>query len=119
MLMRCRVIFPRQHALLAGMAALFATTLYSQPAVLTFHNDNARTGQNVQETILTPANVNVSTFGRLFDIVVDGRVDAQTLYVPHLSIPSQGIHNVLYVATEHDSVYAFDADTGALLKNVS
>ncbi|MGO9272234.1 MAG: PQQ-binding-like beta-propeller repeat protein [Terriglobia bacterium] len=87
--------------------------------VLTWHNDNARTGQNLQETILTPANVSPSTFGKLFVISVDGKVDAQPLYLSALSIPGQGTHNALYVATENDGVYAFDADTGRILWHVS
>ena len=97
-----------------------ATAPPPQPAndVLTYHNDNARTGQNLKETLLTPANVNATNFGKLFVISVDGKVDAQPLYVSNLSI-SGGIHNVLVVATEHDSVYAFDADTGAKLWQVS
>jgi hypothetical protein len=86
--------------------------LPAQVSVLTWHNDNARSGQNLQETILTPANVNQSTFGRLFTIAVDGKVDAQPLYVPALTIPSKGVHNVLFVVTANDSAYAFDADTG-------
>ena len=88
------------------------------PDVLTYHNDNARTGQQLNETILTPANVNSSTFGRLFVISVDGKVDAEPLYVAGISIAG-GTHNVLVVATEHDSVYAFDADSGATLWHVS
>ena len=87
--------------------------------VLTYHNDNARSGVDSSETILTPANVNVSTFGKLGFDAVDGKVDAQPLYVAGVSIPGQGTHNVLYVATENDSVYAFDADTGAKLWQVS
>ena len=106
-------------ASLSALAALFAATLCSQPSVLTWHNDNFRTGQNLQETILTPTNVKSSTFGKLFVIGVDGKVDAQPLYVPHLTIPGQGVHNVLYVATEHNSVYGFDADTGAQLLHAS
>ena len=87
--------------------------------VLTYHNDNARSGVDSSETILTPSNVNVSTFGKLGFDTVDGKVDAQPLYVAGVSIPGQGTHNVLYVATENDSVYAFDADTGAKLWQVS
>jgi hypothetical protein len=83
--------------------------------VTTYHNDTARTGQNLTETILTPSNVNSSSFGKLFVINVDGRVDAQPLYLAQLSIPNQGTHNVLYVSTEHGSVYGFDADGGTLL----
>jgi hypothetical protein len=91
----------------------------AQPSVLTWHNDNARTGQNLQEKRLTLANVRQSTFGRLGTLTVDGKVDAQPLYVPAETIPSLGVHNVLYVATEHDSLYAFDADSLNLLIHVS
>ncbi len=101
------------------IAALFAVTLYGQPSVLTWHNDNARTGQNLQESTLTPDNVNPAMFGRLFTLTVDGKVDAQPLYVPALTIPGQGVHNVLFVVTEHDSAYAFDADTASQLWHVS
>src|SRR6266853_455676 len=86
--------------------------------VTTYHNDNARTGQNLSETILTPSNVTVATFGKLFVIPVESKVDAEPLYVSAVTFPS-GTHNALYVATEHDSVYAFDADTGAQLWKVS
>jgi hypothetical protein len=96
-----------------------AAMLQGQPSVLTWHNDNARTGQNLQEAVLTPANVNAASFQKLFVIDVDGKVDAQPLYVPALSIPGNGVHNVLYVVTEHDSAYAFDADTGSQLWQVS
>jgi hypothetical protein len=83
--------------------------------VLTYHNDVARTGQNLTETTLTTANLNPVMFGRLGFYPVDGLVDAQPLYASHLKIPGSGTHNLLVVATEHDSVYAFDADSGAIL----
>src|SRR5205807_2806425 len=86
---------------------------------LTYHNDNLRTGQNLSESILTPANVKSATFGKLRNLVVDGKVDAQPLYISGLTIPGSGTHNVVFVVTEHDSVYAFDADTGATYWHVS
>jgi hypothetical protein len=98
--------------------SLFALVVVQGQAVLTWHNDHARTGQNLQETILTPANVKSATFGKLATISVDGKVDAQPLFVPALTV-SGGVHNVLYVATEHDSLYAFDADTFVQLLHVS
>jgi hypothetical protein len=90
----------------------------SSVAVLTYHNDNARDGLNNQETVLTPGNVNSTDFGKIGFFPVDGKVDAQPLYVSSLSF-SNGTHNVLYVATEHDSVYAFDADSGTMLWHTS
>ena len=99
--------------LIALVTALLGVATGCQPpftGVLTFHNDSARDGVNSLETTLTPANVNATDFGKVFSFPVDGDVYAQPLYVPTLTIPSNGIHNVLYVATEHDSVYAFDAD---------
>jgi len=78
--------------------------------VTTYHYDNLRTGQNLNETTLTTANVNQSKFGKLGELMVDGKVDAQPLYLSNVSITGVGTKNVLYVATEHGSVYAFDTD---------
>src|SRR5271166_2449077 len=87
--------------------------------VLTYHNDIARTGQNLNETTLTTSNVTSAKFGKLGFYPVDGLVDAEPLYASNVAVPSNGTHNVLVVATEHDSVYAFDADSGATLWHVS
>lgn len=78
--------------------------------VVTYHYDNLRTGQNLQETVLTLANVNASKFGKLGVFMVDGKVDGQPLHLTNVSIPGVGTKNVLYVVTEHGSVFAFDAD---------
>jgi hypothetical protein len=78
--------------------------------VLTHHNDNSRTGANLQEVQLTTSNVNVNQFGKLFTRQVDGQIYAQPLYVSNVSIPNWGIRNIVYVATMHNVVYAFDAD---------
>jgi hypothetical protein len=86
--------------------------------VLTYKNDLSRSGQNLSETILTPANVNASGFGLLRVLPADGKVDAQPLYVSQLSVAGS-LHNVLFVATEHDTVYAFDADAGIVLWQTS
>ena len=86
--------------------------------VLTYHNDVARTGQNLNESILTTANVTSADFGLVGNLSVDAGVDAEPLYVSNLSLVG-GVHNVVYVVTENDSVYAFDADTFAQLWHTS
>src|SRR5258708_13163239 len=78
--------------------------------ITTWMSDNSHTGQNLKETTLTPANVNVNSFSKLGSYAIDGQVYAQPLYWQGLSIAGQGTFNVLFVATEGDSVYAFDTD---------
>ena len=99
-----------QAMLLLCMLFSWIHPLRAQTNVLTYHNDNNRSGLNPNEIILNPANVNPSQFGKLFTQPVDGTVFAQPLYLANVSIPGNGTHNVVYVVTEHDSVYAFDAD---------
>ncbi len=101
----------RQCAIFVGAILATSPSCVAQTSVLTQHNDNARTGLNPNETILTTSNVNVNQFGKLFSVKVDGQVYAQPLYVPNVVFPGNAIHNVLIVATENDSVYAFDADS--------
>ena len=84
--------------------------IVNHPGVFTHHYDNMRSGLNLNETVLTPANVTSASFGKLFSYPLDGLTLASPLYVPNVSIPGQGFHNVVYVATEHNSLYAFDAD---------
>jgi hypothetical protein len=114
------VTFTGTAASLTHTAKLALTVAAAAPPpstgvdVTTYHYDNARDGLNANEKMLTLANVNSNSFGKLGLYPVDGKVDAEPLYLSQLAIPG-GTHNVLYVVTEHDSVYAFDADSGAVL----
>ncbi len=112
-----RLPAPMRRSLSLASAAVLAFPLLAQAQtdVLTWHNDAARTGQNTAEAILTPANVNATRFGLLANVAVDGKVDAQPLYVSALNVAGKGTHNVLFIATEHDSIYAVDADNGTVL----
>jgi len=108
----------------AGSATSRSALLTVGPAVtsgtdvVTYKNDLARTGQNLTETLLMPSNVNATSFGKLRFLPTDGKVDAQPLYLSALTVQG-ATHNVVFVATENDSVYAFDADSGAILWRVS
>ncbi len=104
-------------------AAAPAPTQAPAPAgnddVVSYHKDNARTGQYNDETVLTPANVNSTTFGKVAFFTTDGKVDAQPLYLSAVNMPGVGTRDVLYVVTEHASAYAFDAASGAKLWKTS
>ena len=102
-------------ATLACAALQSARPSQAQTAVLTQHNDNSRTGATLNETILNTSNVNVTKFGKLYNLKVDGYIYAQPLYVPNVRILNQGVHNVVYVATMNNNLYAFDADKGTQL----
>lgn len=101
--------------ILYGVALVFPPSASAQVQVTTSQYDNARTGSDLHETILTPGNVNPNQFGKLFTLRVDGDVYAQPLYLPSVAIPGKGTHNVVFIATEYDSVYAFDADAPSQL----
>ena len=101
-------------SLCVSLLCFFPLAAAGQIAVTTYHNDNYRSGLNANETILTPSNVNEVQFGKRLVLPVEGYVYAQPLYVPGVNINGV-LHNVVYVATEHDQVDAFDANTGAQL----
>jgi hypothetical protein len=105
-------------AITSGAATLTVTAATSTTDVLTYHNDNSRSGQNLTETVLTPATVNSTQFGLLRVLPADGRIDGQPLIASRLSVNGTS-HNVVYIVTENDSVYSYDADTGAALSHVS
>ena len=113
------VVFTGTSAALSHTASLALTVATAAGVnVTTYHNDNARDGWYSAETTLTPQNVKAATFGKLRELAVDGKVDAQPLYVSGLSIAGQ-THNVLIAVTEHGSAYAFDADAGTQLWKVT
>jgi hypothetical protein len=109
----------RKSFCLSLAVALYAVLLVpratAQVTVSTYHNDNYRTGWNNQETQLTPGNVGSSSFGLLHTVALDDQVDAQPLVVPGVNISGQGTHDVVYVATESNTIYAIDANSGAVL----
>src|SRR5262249_46658872 len=105
---------PIRRAVTPALLGLESRLAPANVPVLSAHYDGLLSGANTQETTLTPANVNPTDFGDLFNYPVDGYTYAQPLYVPNLTI-NGGTHNVVFAATEHDSVYAFDADGGGLL----
>ncbi len=94
----------------SGQSANATVYITNNPGVFMHHNDTLRTGANTQETVLTQALVNQSTFGKILTYPLDGYTFASPLYVANVNVPGQGYHNLVYVATEHDSVFAFDAD---------
>jgi len=94
-----------------GASKSFTTLAVTRVPVLTYHYDNTRQGQNTNETLLSPANVNVTNFGKLFSYAVDSYVYAQPLIMTNVNMAGKGVRNVLFVSTMHDSVYAFDADS--------
>ena len=106
---------PAAAIVIAGLACtlLSPPSALAQTPVVTQHNDHGRTGANLNETVLTTTTVNVSQFGKLFERTVDDEIYGQPLYVPGVTIPGVGVRNVVYVATNNDSVYAFDADNPA------
>ena len=116
---------PRQvgaHTIMAtarGASAKAQVHVSNTAGVFTHHNDNARTGQLLTETVLTPVNVGSGGFGKLFSYALDGQVHAAPLYVANVKIPGRGLRNVVYAATQHNSVYALDADRPAQLWHAS
>jgi hypothetical protein len=109
----CRWRFAVNFLTISAVALSAVTLASAQVSVPTSHENNARTGANTSEVLLTPSNIDKNNFGRLFSYALDYQSLAQPLYVQNVSIPGKGIHNVVYVATMADSVYAFDAESNA------
>src|SRR5581483_9877019 len=99
----------RRFAVVCALGFGLPVWTAGQRAVTTSQNDSARTGANLSETRLTPKNVNSRQFGKIGALRVDGSVYAQPLYFPRVAVPGKGTHDLVLAATEHDSVYAFDA----------
>ncbi|HKH97551.1 MAG TPA: hypothetical protein VJ999_00465 [Candidatus Sulfotelmatobacter sp.] len=113
------VVSNAARAITSNAATLTVNAPTSSADVLTYHNDIGRTGQNLAETVLTTSNVASSTFGKLGFYSTDGLVDAEPLYASTVAVPGNGTHNLLIVASEHDTVYAYDADTGTKVWSTS
>src|SRR5437870_2388530 len=101
------------RCLLYSLLGLLSAGTVAAQNVLTANYDIARTNANPAETILTPRTVKRSEFGKLFSLPVDGQIYAQPLYLQHVTVAGHGVHNIVFIATMHNSVYAFDADAPA------
>jgi len=116
---RYSVVVSNSGGSVTSNAATLSVNVPAATDVLTYHNDVARTGQNLTETTLTLSNVTSAKFGKLGFYPVDGLLDAEPLYTSNVTVPGNGKHNLLIAATENDSVYAFDADSGATIWHAS
>jgi len=118
--LRTRNFSVRLTLALSILTLFSASLLLGQTAITTYHVDNNRTGWNSHETVLTPANVVPSSFGLLKKLTLDDQVDGQPLFVPAVTITAgthQGQHDVVYVASEGNTIYAIDAEAGTVLLN--
>jgi hypothetical protein len=116
--LRQQNVFVRITVALSALALFSASSAAAQTAITTYHVDNNRTGWNSHETVLTPSNVGSSSFGLLKTIALDDQVDGQPLFAPGVTISAgshQGLHDVVYVSTEGDTIYAIDAEAGTVL----